>query len=180
MDCQSRIKVEKSVLRKKFFYTLNNLSVERTGKAQKLLVQFFQQFLENPITILSFISLPSEINTQLLNKMFVTEHKLFVPSFYKPSYVFRVKSEQSLSLLTSCKDSLSHQKIFYPDIILVPGIAFSTTTKHRLGRGLGWYDIYLSQLPPSSLSIGIGFQEQRYDELPIASHDIPLKKLFLF
>lgn len=180
MDCQLQINEEKRILRKKFFYILNKLSSERKKEATKLLAQFFQQSLEKPVTILSFISLPCEINTQLLNTIFVKEHKLFLPSFYKPSYVFRVKSEHTLSLLTNCKDSLSHQKIFYPDVVLVPGLAFSTTTNHRLGHGLGWYDIYLSQLPPSSFSIGIGFQEQRYNKLPVAAHDIPLKKLFLF
>ncbi len=180
MDYQLQIKKEKNLLRKNFSFLLKQLSSSRREFAKNSLVGFFEKFLNKPTTILSFISLSSEINTQKLNKFLVKTHFLFLPSFQNKAHVFKVNSEDNLSNLLTYKDYLPDQKIFYPQVILVPGLAFSTTTKHRLGYGSGWYDIYLSSLPSSSLSIGIGFQEQKYNMLPFTHHDIPLKKLFLF
>lgn len=180
MDYQLQIKKEKVRLRKETSFLLKKLSFSRKEYCKKLLYQFFKSFFKKPTSILSFVSLSSEINTQLLNKFLVTHHYLFLPSSYKKSHVFRVKTEKDLSNLLTYKDFLPEQKVFYPEVILVPGLAFSTTTKYRLGRGSGWYDIYLSNLPSSSISIGIGFQEQKYNKLPFTKHDVSLKKLFLF
>ena len=53
-----------------------------------------------------------------------------------------------------------------PDIlaVLVPGVAFSTEG-HRLGRGAGFYDRFLSKYP-QALRIGIAFEEQIITGIP--------------
>ncbi|EDY19978.1 5-formyltetrahydrofolate cyclo-ligase [Chthoniobacter flavus Ellin428] len=55
-------------------------------------------------------------------------------------------------------------------VIFVPGLAF-TKNGHRLGRGGGYYDRYLSSLPASTMKIGICFALQIVDTLPLESHD---------
>lgn len=56
------------------------------------------------------------------------------------------------------------------DLILVPGLAF-TRDGHRLGRGGGYYDRYLSRVPPSTVRLGVCFDCQIEASLPLDGHD---------
>ena len=58
-------------------------------------------------------------------------------------------------------------------IILVPGLAF-TRQGHRLGRGGGYYDRYLAQLPSTTFKLGVCFSIQIVPALPIEPHDQPM------
>ncbi len=55
-----------------------------------------------------------------------------------------------------------------PDLILVPGLAFSPTGD-RLGRGKGFYDRYLNG--SKALTIGVTDQAGMYGEIPTVSLD---------
>lgn len=57
------------------------------------------------------------------------------------------------------------------DLILVPGLIFSQNG-HRLGYGGGYYDTFLSSLSKSIPTIGIAFECQVTENLPVQSHDI--------
>jgi 5,10-methenyltetrahydrofolate synthetase len=63
-----------------------------------------------------------------------------------------------------------------PDLILVPGLAF-TSSGHRLGRGGGFYDRWLAAHPETK-TLGICFSCQMVDSLPIESHDIRVDAVF--
>ncbi len=70
----------------------------------------------------------------------------------------------------------AHLTDVYPEIsqvnlILVPGVAFSPDCK-RLGNGGGYYDHFLSTVPPNTTSIGICFQHQIVSEIPVEKHDM--------
>jgi 5-formyltetrahydrofolate cyclo-ligase len=56
------------------------------------------------------------------------------------------------------------------DIIVVPGLAF-TAAGHRLGRGAGFYDKFLSAVPPGTIKIGACFNFQLLADIPQESHD---------
>ncbi len=56
------------------------------------------------------------------------------------------------------------------DLILVPGLAF-TTDGLRLGRGGGYYDRLLASLPPRTRRIGVCFATQIVATLPTEPHD---------
>ena len=56
------------------------------------------------------------------------------------------------------------------DLILVPGLAF-TPDGWRLGRGGGFYDRFLSQLPATAAKLGVCFDLQLVDTLPTEPHD---------
>ena len=60
-----------------------------------------------------------------------------------------------------------------PDVVIVPGTAF-TAAGDRLGQGGGWYDRLLPELNDHCVTIGVGFEPQLVDELPIEPHDIRL------
>ena len=56
------------------------------------------------------------------------------------------------------------------EIIFVPGMAF-TSEGLRLGRGRGFYDRLLAELPEEILRVGVCFAEQIVAELPSEPHD---------
>jgi 5-formyltetrahydrofolate cyclo-ligase len=55
-------------------------------------------------------------------------------------------------------------------LILVPGLAF-TRDGQRLGRGGGFYDRFLAQLPAHAVKLGVCFDLQMVAELPAELHD---------
>jgi len=71
-------------------------------------------------------------------------------------------------------DPVLHPEIALADLtaILVPGIAFSTRTGHRLGRGGGYYDRFLA-LPDLAAArrIAVCFDGQASPEVPAEAHD---------
>lgn len=64
-------------------------------------------------------------------------------------------------------------------LIIVPGLAF-TEDGHRLGTGAGYFDRFLARYkdakdPP--VTLGIAYQAQIVDSLPVQAHDIPMQGL---
>lgn len=55
-------------------------------------------------------------------------------------------------------------------LILVPGLAF-TAGGLRLGRGGGFYDRFLAQLPVEAVKLGVCFDCQVLESLPMEPHD---------
>ncbi len=58
------------------------------------------------------------------------------------------------------------------DIIFIPGLAFDKNN-NRLGRGKGFYDVFLQKYP-LSYKIGIALKLQFFDAIPIQDHDIKM------
>ena len=61
----------------------------------------------------------------------------------------------------------------WPDVVVVPGLAF-TTRGERLGQGGGWYDRFLPQVRSNCTTIGVCFEPQLVDTLPLEPHDVRL------
>ena len=63
-------------------------------------------------------------------------------------------------------------KIFYPDILLVPLVAFDNRL-NRLGYGGGYYDRYFEKIEKIKkvIKIGLGFSFQKISSIPIYQHD---------
>ncbi|MFL6530221.1 MAG: 5-formyltetrahydrofolate cyclo-ligase [Chthoniobacterales bacterium] len=62
---------------------------------------------------------------------------------------------------------------FVPDLVLVPGLAFSRDG-HRLGRGGGFYDRLLAGRARDAAKIGVAFALQLRNDVPRAEHDVIL------
>jgi 5-formyltetrahydrofolate cyclo-ligase len=61
------------------------------------------------------------------------------------------------------------------DVAIVPGMAFDTEG-HRLGRGKGYYDRFLSHVP-YLYKIGLCFSWQIVDCVPCDEHDIVMDEI---
>lgn len=61
------------------------------------------------------------------------------------------------------------------DVAIIPGMAFDSDG-HRLGRGKGYYDRFLSRVP-SLYKIGLCFSWQMVDYVPYDEHDIMMDEV---
>ncbi len=61
------------------------------------------------------------------------------------------------------------------DLAIVPGMAFDREC-HRLGRGKGYYDRLLAQLP-DIYKIGVCFSFQLVEAIPTDANDIPMNEI---
>ena len=61
------------------------------------------------------------------------------------------------------------------DVAIVPGMAFDAEG-HRLGRGKGYYDRFLSRVP-HLYKIGLCFSWQMVDHVPCDEHDIVMDEV---
>ncbi len=59
------------------------------------------------------------------------------------------------------------------DLIAVPGVAFDASGR-RLGRGGGYYDATLAQLPAGAVRVGLAFEVQIVPSVPDEQHDATL------
>lgn len=57
------------------------------------------------------------------------------------------------------------------DLVIVPGVAFDAQG-NRLGRGGGFYDRFLKRLAPNTATIGLAFDQQIIDDVPVDERDI--------
>jgi len=75
-------------------------------------------------------------------------------------------------ILSPCHSEAGEVKPGDIQLILVPGVAFDERG-YRLGYGGGYYDRFLSQ-SHAAVTIGLAYEFQLLDELPVASHDVKL------
>ncbi len=59
------------------------------------------------------------------------------------------------------------------DLLVVPGLAFDPRG-HRLGRGAGFYDRLLAHPDLRALTVGVCFDEQLVEDVPVDPHDLPV------
>lgn len=59
------------------------------------------------------------------------------------------------------------------DLVIVPGVAFDKYG-YRIGFGAGYYDMFLKNIRHDCVKIGLAFEMQIIEDLPIENHDIPV------
>ncbi len=62
-----------------------------------------------------------------------------------------------------------------PDVLFMPLVGF-TERGERLGQGGGFYDRWLAA-HPDTIAIGMAWDVQQVDELPVEAHDMPLSAI---
>lgn len=61
------------------------------------------------------------------------------------------------------------------EMIVVPGVAFDQRN-NRMGRGRGFYDRLLKSTP-NAYKVGVAFDFQMFDEIPVEEFDVPMDKV---
>lgn len=63
------------------------------------------------------------------------------------------------------------------DLIIVPGVAFDRK-RNRMGRGRGFYDRLLKSTP-NAFKVGVGFDFQLVDEVPVEPFDVAMDRVIV-
>lgn len=147
--------------------------------------RIMSQLLQHPRvkeaeTLLMYHSLPDEVDTHstldqllamgkkvLLPKVIsdteMTIHEYTGPDSLVPSEPYGILEPDTPELsIVNCQLSIP--------LVVVPGMAFDSKM-HRLGRGKGYYDRFLSRVP-NIYKIGVCFPFQFVDEVPSEPTDI--------
>ena len=185
---QNTLLTSKQQLRKLMKETIKCISVEEKARQTKIVIGHLlseNKHFSKARNIGLFLSMKNEeIDTQKLIENILTEHRnkqIYVP------YVEISKKENEmvffeLDSLSTYKNEMNENNKFslrqfndvknripvnesLLDLILVPGLAFDVYNKlseksvSRLGRGKGYYDVFLKKIP-NCYTMGIGFNEQ--------------------
>lgn len=62
------------------------------------------------------------------------------------------------------------------DLFMVPGVAFDRRGA-RLGAGKGYYDKLLKRARPDATLVGLAFECQMFDKLPMEAHDVSMDRV---
>ncbi len=138
---------------------------QKSSQLTKNLEQFLSQSFLPDICIGGFVPIQSE------PCWFVDKEwsKIAIVHFEKGKELsFHPISQKELGGIgiTLPSDYLNEQLL--PDVVLVPGLAF-TKNGHRLGRGKGCYDRFLSNY--QGVAIGLCFEEQIVKNVFNEAHD---------
>lgn len=154
--------------------------LEGGKKAAALLCQ--STLWEKASAILAFLSMPHEIETELLIRQALSSGKVvYVPrvegeclSFYR---IYSMDGPWQRGPFAIREPSASEETRWIPSnpaLILCPGLAFDRYGA-RLGRGKGYYDRFLATCTKDTVRIGICLGDQLLPAVPFDRHDIKVQ-----
>lgn len=175
----------KEAVRKELVARRKNISCARKNAASNAAFETLIRVSAPYKLVLSFSSLPEEINLLELNKKLAIEKKLVLPRVVGGELTLHAVSDLSKLKKGAFKidqPSGAMPQLYIDEVccIFVPGLGFDANNQ-RIGFGLGFYDKLLAQRSHKTKLYGIGFKEQKTDILlPTDKHDIPVDELLLF
>jgi len=157
---------------------------EILSKSEEIKNKLFQlEEFENANFIFSFISFKDEIHTHDIIKDTINMgKKIGVPVTIKNprkllvSEVKDFDNELEIGPYDILAPKKEFERIIDPklvDLVLVPGLAFDEYG-FRLGYGGGYYDRFFTEIEKNVPKIGLCFNIQIIDKVPINSYDIPV------
>lgn len=168
--------MEKSEIRRKIKTLRTMLSeTEKLNAAEEVFSRLEQTaaFLmaEN---ILMYHSLPDELSTHAFLKKWKDRKHFFLPRVNGVNLEILPYEESRLELGAFHIEEPSGDNTVEPDeieLMIIPAVAFDYKG-NRLGRGKGFYDRLLGS--SKATKIGIGYEFQLVDDIPVEEHDVPM------
>lgn len=193
----------KNELRKLLKTELSAVSAnEKIVASKKACDSLFEFIAKNDFDIvLSYIDLKNEISPQELNCALMMQNKIVavpkvVPKTQRMNFYILDNSIKILKQLETGAFGISEpiekkEKLFNAEnfarkkiCVVVPGVAFGSKGQ-RLGHGMGFYDIYLSDLKKkcaqnncSLFFAGLCFDFQIKENIPVDENDILMDSVF--
>lgn len=132
-------------------------------------------------TVMLYLSLPDEVDTHTLVDTLLCMGKRVLLPVVVGEGVMRV-------CLYTGKDSLAvgaygiqeptgapYEDLADIDVVVVPGMVFDSFG-HRLGRGKGYYDRFLTRIP-HAYKIGMCFDFQKVEHVPTDANDVSVDEV---
>ena len=133
-------------------------------------------------TVMFYSTLPDEVDTMPLVKWWMNKgNSVLLPRVRIPKVQLiacrvadlerdLIKAEYGIRVPASECESVTPADI---DVVVVPGRAFDERC-NRLGRGRGFYDRFLKELPPEVLKVGLAFEFQLLTNIPVSPNDVAM------
>ena len=130
--------------------------------------------------ILAYYSLPGEVDTHTLIQELVAEGKTVLLPKVLDDTTMELRqyagpqdlSEGAYHIMEPM--GAPFKDFSQIDVALIPGLAFDTNG-HRLGRGKGYYDRFLTAF--TGKTIGVCFDFQKVAEVPVDAHDVAVDRV---
>ena len=161
-------------------HTPEQLREMSTAIAQTLLVHPKVQAAD---TILLYASLPDEVDTTfLIEKLIELGKSILLPVVVNDHEMQICRYNHTTKTKISSYGIMEPQDIPFGDydkidLAIIPGMAFDRSG-NRLGRGKGYYDRFLSQVP-ALYKIGICFPFQIVDQVPTNENDVRMDEIVI-
>lgn len=137
-------------------------------------------------TVMAYMSFRSEVITdKIIRTCLVMKKRVVVPisipetrmllpvevtnfdeDFETDCYGIRIPKKENGSQVSACEI----------DLILVPGVAFSSE-RYRMGYGAGYYDRFLETVRSDALAVALAFETQIYEDIPKEPHDKKMHRI---
>ena len=176
---------EKKDLRKKAIIQRNSVCPESISKKSEMIAErlIFHSWYLQSNTIFIYVSKDNEVETRQVIKGALSMGKnVCVPRIVRKERMDAVpikKPEEDLEPgILGIDEPKAHLRPILPediDLVIVPGLLFDRNG-YRIGYGGGYYDMFLSNISQSCKTIGLAFDFQITDKLPINEYD---KKIML-
>lgn len=158
-------------------------ALEVSQKSNDILQNLIKtNYYKNANLIMTYVSTNNEVATwNLIDRIYKDNKHVAVPfclTVSRDLLACEIKSTKELAPGTMgihepIETMQSRVDINKLDIVIIPGLAFDRKLS-RLGHGAGYYDRFLRKLGESTLKIGLAYDFQLLDSLPIEKHDIKM------
>ncbi len=177
----SDIKAEKSALRKRIIALRDNMPESARDNEVAMVSEKLDSIglFNKKRNVLIFLSYGSEIDTNgIIDKLIENGSKVYVPRVNPETNnidICRFTRETKLVPerhgILEPDSSVSAEDPTIIDVIINPGVAFTSDCK-RLGYGGGYYDRMFEYIRQDAIKIGICYDLQIVESLPVEIHDM--------
>lgn len=172
---------KKAELRKELIKKRNNLSVNEINQFSELISDKIigNLYFQKANNILAYISFRNEVDvSKIIEKAWNLNKQVLIPKTNltkKNIQPYEINSWGELQignyqLLEPIIDNKETFPIADVEVVLVPGVAFDKNG-YRLGYGGGFYDRFFATCQTTLYKIGVAYDFQVIDELPVLDHD---------
>ena len=156
---------------------------DKCARSQPIMqqVELLPQF-QQATTVLLYWSMEDEVQTHVFVNRWYQEKRLLLPCVDGDDLRLRqytgpecLKAGEQFGIGEPTGPEFTElEKV---DLIIVPGVAFDRNG-NRMGRGRGFYDRLLKSTP-NAFKVGVGFDFQLVDEVPVEPFDVAMDKVII-
>ncbi len=175
------LQIKKDKIRKQILEKRSNLSLEEVNKKSELIIENLAPYLKNAQNIMIFMDMKNEVRITKLIELYPEKNFFISKIVNSKNREMKINKYNENELVLhkfgyyeSSSDDFYDEKIL--DIVVVPALAFDSS-KNRIGFGGGYYDTFLNKVREknkNTLFIGVCYDFQMIEEVPIEGHDITL------
>ena len=175
------LQIKKDEIRKQILEKRSNLSLEEVDKKSELIIENLAPYLKNAQNIMIFTDMKNEVRITKLIELYPEKNFFISKIVNSKNREMKINKYNENELVLhkfgyyeSSSDDFYDEKIL--DIVIVPALAFDSS-KNRIGFGGGYYDTFLNKVREknkNTLFIGVCYDFQMIEEVPIEEHDITL------